>query len=156
MASQPLDPPSREPHRSLNLAFQALVSSSHVFPMALPLASTFVERAVVPKVQIMSTASQMKALALRRQGLIGQFSGIWPSSKSMEIWISKNWMPLITEGLQHCFCGKGFYTFLFKNKEGRDLIFRSGPYFMGPQGLYLNRWTLSFDSEKDVPSAMLV
>ena len=32
-----------------------------------------------------------------------------------------------------------------ENKEDKDLIFRSGPYFMGPRGLYLNRWTLSFD-----------
>ena len=65
-------------------------------------------------------------------------------------------MPLIKGGLQHCFCGKGFYTFLFENKEDKDLIFRSGPYFMGPRGLYLNQWTLSFDPEKDVPLVVSV
>lgn len=28
------------------------------------------------------------------------------------------------------------------------------PYFMGPRGMYLNRWTLDFDPEVDVPSAI--
>ena len=65
-------------------------------------------------------------------------------------------MPLIFGGLQHCFYGKGYFVFLFKNNDDRDLIFRSGPYFMGPRGLYLNHWTLSFDPKKDVPSAVSV
>ena len=74
----------------------------------------------------------------------------------MEAWINKNWMPLISGGLQHCFCGKGFFSFLFENKANRDLIFRSGPYFMGLRGLHLNRWSISFDPEKDVPSVVPV
>ena len=51
---------------------------------------------------------------------------------------------------------KRFFCFLFENKDDKDLVFRSGPYFMGLRGLYLNRWSLSFDPEKGVPSAMLV
>eukprot|EP00253_Pinus_taeda_P024612 PITA_24612 len=39
-------------------------------------------------------------------------------------------------------------------KEDKDLIFRNGPYFMGPQGLYLNKWTPDFDPTVDVPSAV--
>ena len=156
MASRPLDPPPEDPRSKLDQDFQALAPSVPNPPVTKPPTSNFVKRVAVPKVQIMSTASRMKALALRERGLIGQFSGIWPSPKSMEIWISKNWMPFITGGLQHYFCGKGFYTFLFENKEDKDLIFRSGLYFMGPRGLYLNRWTLSFDSEKDVPLAVSV
>ena len=35
--------------------------------------------------------------------------------------------------------------FVFESTEDRDLIFRNGPYFMGPQGLYLNKWTTDFD-----------
>ena len=46
--------------------------------------------------------------------------------------------------------------FLFENKDDRDLIFRSGPYFMGPRAPYLNHWSLSFDLEKDIPSAVSV
>ena len=41
---------------------------------------------------------------------------------------------------------------MFKNKEDKDLIFRSDPYFMVPRGLYLNQRSLSFDPERDVPS----
>ena len=73
------------------------------------------------------------------------------NEETMDSWVKKNWMTLISGGLQHCFYGKGFFTFLFENKEDRDLIFRSGPYFMGSRGLYLNRWSLSFGLERDVP-----
>ena len=36
------------------------------------------------------------------------------------------------------------------------MIFRNGPYFMGPRGMYLNKWDLSFNPEKDVPKAIPV
>ena len=138
MASQPPDPPPDEPRINLDLVFQALVASTLIIPTGLTPVSNFVKRVAVPRFQIMLAASRMKYLALSERDLIGQFSGIWPSPKSMDIWISINWMPLIVGELQHCFCGKGFYTFLFENKEDKDLIFRSGPYFMGPRGLYIN------------------
>jgi hypothetical protein len=32
------------------------------------------------------------------------------------------------------FYGKGFFFFCFEKKEDGDLIFRSGPYFMGSRG----------------------
>ena len=40
--------------------------------------------------------------------------------------------------------------FLFSNKEGRDLIFRSGPYFMGSKGMYLAPWYLDFNPEDEM------
>jgi hypothetical protein len=46
--------------------------------------------------------------------------------------------------------------FEFTSKEDKELIFRNGPYFMGPQGLYLNKWTPDFDPAEDVPSAVPV
>jgi len=42
------------------------------------------------------------------------------------------------------FCGKGFFSFLFEKKEDTDLIFHSGPYFMGEIGKYLKKWNLYF------------
>jgi hypothetical protein len=51
---------------------------------------------------------------------------------------------------------RGFFLFEFISKEDWDFIFRSGPYFMGPKGLYLNRWTHDFDLAVDVPKAVLV
>ena len=46
--------------------------------------------------------------------------------------------------------------FVFESAEDRDLIFRNGPYFMGPQGLYLNKWTPNFNPSQDVPFAVPV
>jgi hypothetical protein len=58
--------------------------------------------------------------------------------------------------MNHFFCGKGFYIFYFEHKEDRDLIFRNDPYFFGPRGLYLNKWTPYFDPENDIPSVVPV
>jgi hypothetical protein len=52
--------------------------------------------------------------------------------------------------------GKGFYIFEFISQEDRDLIFRNGPYFMGAQGLYLNRWTPNFDPALEIPKDVSV
>ena len=43
---------------------------------------------------------------------------------------------------------------MFDSVEDRDLIFCNGPYFMPPQGLYLNKWTPDFDPTQDVPSVV--
>jgi hypothetical protein len=58
---------------------------------------------------------------------------------------------LIKGQLSQAFCGKGFFVFLFEEKEDRDTIFRNNPYFMGSKGMYLNRWTLDFFPEKYIP-----
>ena len=80
MASPPLDPPPKELHLLLDLAFQALVSST-----PLPPTYSFVKHAAAPKIWIISIASWTKALGLSDQGLINQSSGIYPSVKSMAI-----------------------------------------------------------------------
>ena len=59
-------------------------------------------------------------------------------------------------GIQSHSVGKGYYVFLLENSKDRDLIFQNGPYFMGPKGLYLNKWTTYFDLCQDVPLAVLV
>ena len=45
---------------------------------------------------------------------------------------------------------------MFDVAADRELIFWNGPYFMGPQGLYLNKWTPDFDPSQDVSSAVPV
>jgi hypothetical protein len=74
----------------------------------------------------------------------------------MALWINRNGKPLIKGHLSHTFCGKGFFAFLFEMKEDMDLVFKSGPYFMGSRGLYLNRWTSEFYLENGIPTVMLV
>jgi hypothetical protein len=63
---------------------------------------------------------------------------------------------LIKHNVTSHFLGRGYFLFEFTSKEDKELIFRNGPYFMGPQGLYLNKWTLDFDPEEDIPSAVPV
>ena len=89
-------------------------------------------------------------------GLVGQFTGLWPSPKLVQKWVERNWNAIIQEKIEIQFCGMRHYTFLFESKEDKDLIFRNGPYFMDSRGLYLNRWTPDFDPEMDVPSAVPV
>jgi hypothetical protein len=63
---------------------------------------------------------------------------------------------LISNSVTFYAIGRGFFLFEFISKEDWDLIFRSGPYFMGPQGLYLNCWTPDFNPVVDVPKAIPV
>ena len=85
------------------------------------------------------------------QGMIGQFTSLWPSPKKINGWVQRNWKPLISEGIHSNLIGKGYYVFLFENSEDKDLFFRSEPYFMGPQGIYLNKWTPDFDPKSRYP-----
>jgi hypothetical protein len=93
----------------------------------------------MPQVNLPPAATWHKALALVDRGLIGQFIGLWPSPKSMDIWVQQNWMVLIKGKLSYYFCGRGFYAFLFELKEDQELIFRNGPYFMCTRDIYLNK-----------------
>ena len=45
---------------------------------------------------------------------------------------------------------------MFKEGEAKRLILRNIPYFMGPQGLYLNKWNPDFDPTQHVSSAVPV
>jgi hypothetical protein len=70
--------------------------------------------------------------------------------------VQRNWSPLVKEGIRSHLVGRGFFVFVFDNLEDKNLIFRNGPYFMGPQGLYLNKWSPDFDPTQDVPSVVPV
>ena len=116
----------------------------------------FKKLANIPSMDLPTEQPCRITLNIADQGLIGQFTGLWPSPKTIEGWIQRNWKPLISEGIRSNLIGNGFYVFLFENSKDRDLIFRNGPYFMGPQGLYLNKWNPDFDLNQDVPSIVPV
>ena len=82
--------------------------------------------------------------------------GLWPSPRQIDIWIERNWNPLIKGRMNHFFYGKGFYILYFDHKEDINLIFRNNRDFFRSRGLYLNKWTPHFDPENDIPSAILV
>jgi hypothetical protein len=110
----------------------------------------------ITKVSIPPSTSRKRAMDLADKGIINQFTGIWPSPNTVDFWLEKNWKPMIKGSLNNYLCGRGFYTFPFKHKEDRDLIFRSSPYFLGARGMYLNKWTLNFSPENDIPFVVLV
>jgi hypothetical protein len=72
------------------------------------------------------------------------------------VWVQRNWSPLVKEGIKSHVVGRGFFAFVFYNIKDKNLIFRNVPYFMGPQGLYLNKWSPDFDPTQDVSSKILV
>jgi hypothetical protein len=117
---------------------------------------SFVKRLdVVLEIDLPPDHPMKVALSLSERGLVGQFMGLWPSTRSTNNWIQRNWRPLITNNVTCYAVGRGYFIFEFISQEDKYLIFRNGSYFMGTQGLYLNRWTPSFDPAskfpKDVP-----
>lgn len=137
-------------------AFKKLVNTCGKRP-ATEQQQKFVKRLTnIPTIALPSEDPCRSALNLAERGLIGQFTGLWPSPKTIESWVQRNWRPLVQDGISSHLVGKGFFVFVFTNVNDRNLIFRNGPYFMGPQGLYLNKWTPDFDPTQDVPSAVPV
>lgn len=110
----------------------------------------------IPEISLPPEGPIKVALSLAERALVGQFTGLWPSPKTTESWVARNWASLIKERVTPYFLGKGFFLFEFSDKDDKDLIFRNGPYFMGPHGLYLNKWTPDFDPAVDVPTAVPV
>jgi hypothetical protein len=147
--------PLHAPPPDAEAAFSSLLAS--LPKKKKPEASKFVKKLDdVPEVNLPPEGPIQVALSLADRALVGQFTGLWPSPKSTENWVVKNWIPLIKNKVTSYFLGRGYFLFEFNTKEDKDLIFRNGPYFMGPQGLYLNKWTPDFDPAVDVPTAVPV
>jgi len=136
--------------------FQKMIEACNRRPPSAQQQKFIKKKDCIPTVALLEEETCRSALNLVDRGLIGQFTGLWPSPKSVEDWIKRNWTPLIKEGIKSYFVGKGFFVFVFESAEDRSLIFRNGPYFMGPQGLYLNKWSPDFDPTQEVPSAVPV
>ena len=123
-----MDPPDPA---SIEDSFHTIVASLPPTQVVAAPSSRFVKRSEIPEVKISSTASKRKAVTLSEKGLIGLFIGLWTSPRSVDVWLNKNWRTLIQGEVQQIFCGKGYFAFIFKKKEDRDLIFRNDPYFTG-------------------------
>jgi hypothetical protein len=114
--------------------------------------SSFVRRLEdIPEINLPPEQPMKVAISLSERGLVGQFMGLWPSTRTTDNWIQWNWRPLIQNSVTCYAVGRGYFIFEFISQEDRDLIFRNVPYFMGAQGLYLNRWTPNFDPASKVP-----
>ena len=145
------------PHLSEEeVAFRRLISSQGKRTESAPPPKFVKKLEAVPEIALPEEKSIRIAVSLAERALVGQFTGLWPNPKMMETWVQNNWRPLIKNGVTSYPVGKGYFLFEFISKEDKDLIFRNGPYFMGPQGLYLNRWSLDFDPAIDIPKAVPV
>eukprot|EP00253_Pinus_taeda_P028376 PITA_28376 len=154
MTSDEGSEPSPLPPKVLD--FQKMVAACGKWPPS-PQQQKFVKKKdCIPTVALPVEETCRSALNLVDRGLIGQFTGLWPSPKSVEDWIKRNGSWLIKEGIKSYFVGKAFFVFVFESVEDWSLIFRNGPYFMGSQGLYLNKWSPDFDPTQDVPTAVPV
>jgi hypothetical protein len=148
MAGQGGEPP---PPPSPASSFRRLVEACTKHSTTVEAPSFVKKLQDIPEIDLPPDQPMKIALSLSDRGLIGQFMGLWPSARSTENWIQRNWRPLITNSVTSYAVGRGFFIFEFISQEDRDLIFRNGPYFMGTQGLYLNRWTPSFDPASEIP-----
>ena len=110
----------------------------------------------IPEIALPEEKPMKTALALAKRGLMGQFMGLWSSAKTTDDWIQRNWKPNLKQGVTCYPVGRGFFVFEFISEEDRDLVFRNGPYFMGSQGFYLNKWTPDFDPAIDLPKEVPV
>ena len=62
-----------------------------------PIVQQFVEKAInIPSVELLVERPCRTALNLAEHGLIGKFTGLWPSPKAIDGWVQQNWRPLIT------------------------------------------------------------
>lgn len=150
-------PPEAPPEEAaLQQEFSALIKSLPA-QRARPSVSKFVKKIEgLQEVSLPPSLPRKAALALVEKGLIRKFTGLWPSPKTVQRWVERNWADKTQGKISIRFCGKGYFTFHFETKEDKDLIFRNAPYFMDSRGLYLNKWTPDFDLELDIPNAVPV
>eukprot|EP00253_Pinus_taeda_P008795 PITA_08795 len=148
--------PSPTPPSSTAGAFRSLLSHKGK-KRSHPNIPKFIKKLdEIPEIALPEDQPIKIALALADRGLVGQFMGRWPTTQSTDEWVQRNWRPLLPNNVICYAVGRGFFIFEFTTKEDRDLVFRNGPYFMGNQGLFLNKWTPDFDPSIDVPKEVPV
>jgi hypothetical protein len=132
-----MDPPFQD-QADLEKAFASLIPEN-ITERIRPSASKFIKKLdEIPEVSLPPALPRRAAVALAERGLVGQFTGLWPSPRTVQRWVERNWNAMVQGKIAIRFCGRGFFTFLFESVEDRNLIFRNGPYFMDTRGLYLN------------------
>ena len=53
----------------------------------------------IPSVELPIERPCCMNLNLVERGLIGKFSGLWPSPNHIDGWVQRNWNPLVIEGI---------------------------------------------------------
>jgi hypothetical protein len=80
-----------------------------------------------PKYKVTSNGIRHYIQRMKDHALIGKFMGIWPSEKSLQIWIKARWKVKGRIDLE--LGSKGFFTTVFSDSADREKVFEEGPYF---------------------------
>ena len=97
-------------------AFKHLISS-YGKRKGSPLTQTFIKKTEIPSVDLPIDRAHQTALNLMEQGIIGKFTGLWPSLKAIEGWVQRNWRPLVSKGIHNHFVGRGYYILVFDSTK---------------------------------------
>ena len=71
-----------------------------------------------------------------------------------KVWIRSQWKP---KGETHLHLGsKGFLRVVFTSQDDKDRVFKVGPYFYAPIGLYMWSWMMKYVPEHETFTSVLV
>ena len=91
-----------DPSPDLRLVDFDRLISSHIRKSGHSEPPKFVKRLEdVPEVALPPEETIRVALSLADRALIGQFTGLWPSPKTTDSWVQRNWRPLITNNVAY-------------------------------------------------------
>ena len=122
---------SPTPPSSSEAAFRSLLTQKGTKRQSADVPKFIKKLDEIPVIALPEEQSIKIALALADRGLVGQFMGRWPSTKTTDDWIQRNWRPQLKHNVICYAVGRGYFIFEFTSKEDRDLVFRNGSYFMG-------------------------
>ena len=105
------------------LAFKALVHAAAPQAASLPPSKFMKKIEEIPSLELSPSDPCQKAITLSERALISKFTGLWPSPKEIELLIAEHWKPIVQGHVSLFVAGRGYFIFLFLNKEERDLIF---------------------------------
>ena len=81
------------PPRSDEEAFRRLLNSKGKKTSSPEIPKFIKKLEEIPEIALPEEKPMKIVLALAKRGLMGQFMGLWPSTKSTDDWIQRNWKP---------------------------------------------------------------
>ena len=87
-------------------AFRKLVAASKKKKLSLNQQKFVKKLDNIPSVDLPAEHPCLTAMNIADWGIIGQFTGLWPSPKAIDRWVHRNWKPLISEGIGSHLVGK--------------------------------------------------
>lgn len=118
---------------------------------------------MVLKIKITTTSLPFVRLSLPQESSDLEFMkaliwSSWGNGRPIEEQVLANRvLPTSNGGINKLFSlWMGLHRLIVPVEDDSNLAFCSGPYFLGPQGLYLNHWMLKFNLEEDIPKMVLV